>query len=93
MRWNIQVAEIFTRALGRPIRHIHETATDHAKLYKMISLGDIDTDLLTEYDSNVARGSDEAIYAEKDKILGTKHLEDFVKLHEYLWEKPNKTLT
>ncbi|KAJ3556622.1 hypothetical protein NP233_g11938 [Leucocoprinus birnbaumii] len=59
-----QAASIFSRVLNRPITHRRETAMEHAKLYKMVGLGEVDADLLTRYDTSVARGSDEEVFAD-----------------------------
>jgi hypothetical protein len=54
----------------------------------MVGLGEVDADLLTKYDTGVAQGSDEIIFAEETKISGEKSLEEFVRSHKRLWEKP-----
>ncbi|KXN85561.1 Agroclavine dehydrogenase [Leucoagaricus sp. SymC.cos] len=77
-----QAANIFSCILNRPIRHRRGTIAEHAKLYKMVGLGEIDADLLNKYDIGVARGSDETAFAEEGKIIGKKHLEEFVRSHK-----------
>ena len=81
----LQVAEIFTSVLGRPIKHTRLSEQELKKLYLSVGLPEDYAGLLAFIETLNAAGGEERNFAAPNKRTGKITLREFVEKNKEAW--------
>ena len=80
-----EVAELFTTVLGRQIKHKSISLEELIEIFTKAGLPEPLAKGLATMDVAIANGAEEAVYNADNRIVGKRHLKDFILENKEKW--------
>jgi festuclavine dehydrogenase len=80
-----EVVELFTTVLGRQIKHKSISLEELIEVFTKAGLPEALAKGLAQLDVAIANGAEEAVYNADNRIVGKRHLKDFILENKEKW--------